>query len=431
MRSVKMKIIRMLVAFILGAVLGASPLLAESPEVKTSKNYVDEIWTSPTFSDSWLTPRKDLAEKGITFDTSVTQVLQGGLDGGKNRHWRYGGRADYIMNVDTGKMGLWRGGYFKVHGETQFGRDVNGQTGAFMPVNTVALYPMPSEELTCLSEVIYTQVIIPEFIMLAGKIEPRETNVFAGNETEQFMNTAFVFNPIVGRTLPLDFLGAGVVFTPVKWLSNTTLVLDAEGNAAQSGFDTVFRRGTTVFNKTEADVKPFGLAGHQRVSFTTCDKNMTLLHQDFRAILKEKFEKKDVVLEKQSGDWCLMYDFDQYIYTVKDHPDRGFGLFGRYGVSSGRVNPIEAFYSLGLGGKGMIPTRPEDTFGVGYYYLGTANDLYRVKAFKLNNEQGVELYYNIKVTPWMQITPDLQIINPASKVVKTAVVAGIRTKLIF
>jgi len=47
--------------------------------------------------------------------------------------------------------------------------------------------------------------------------------------------------------------------------------------------------------------------------------------------------------------------------------------------------------------------------------------------------QAIELYYNIEVTPWLHITPDLQIIdNPTgSKSVDTAVVAGVRMHMEF
>ena len=46
---------------------------------------------------------------------------------------------------------------------------------------------------------------------------------------------------------------------------------------------------------------------------------------------------------------------------------------------------------------------------------------------------GFEAYYNIEVTPWLHITPDLQvIIDPAGMDdVSTAVVAGVRMQMSF
>ena len=48
-----------------------------------------------------------------------------------------------------------------------------------------------------------------------------------------------------------------------------------------------------------------------------------------------------------------------------------------------------------------------------------------------HDEQGVELYYNIAVNPWLHITPNLQVIDPADKSVDTTVVAGVRVKMDF
>ncbi len=59
----------------------------------------------------------------------------------------------------------------------------------------------------------------------------------------------------------------------------------------------------------------------------------------------------------------------------------------------------------------------------------------------LKHEQGVELFYNIAVTPWLHVTPDLQfidagrdkarIIGPNRKAIGTAIVAGLRIKVDF
>ncbi len=48
-----------------------------------------------------------------------------------------------------------------------------------------------------------------------------------------------------------------------------------------------------------------------------------------------------------------------------------------------------------------------------------------------NNEQGVELYYNIAVTPWLKISPNIQVINPMRDGVDCTWVAGLRAKMDF
>ena len=59
----------------------------------------------------------------------------------------------------------------------------------------------------------------------------------------------------------------------------------------------------------------------------------------------------------------------------------------------------------------------------------------------LDHEQGAELFYNVAITPWLHLTPDLQIIDSARnkapiisanrKPIDTAVVAGLRVKIDF
>jgi porin len=49
----------------------------------------------------------------------------------------------------------------------------------------------------------------------------------------------------------------------------------------------------------------------------------------------------------------------------------------------------------------------------------------------LRDEHGVELYYNVQVTPWCQITPDLQVISPSRERADTSLLVGLRAKIDF
>jgi porin len=110
-----------------------------------------------------------------------------------------------------------------------------------------------------------------------------------------------------------------------------------------------------------------------------------------------------------------------------------WGIFGKFGLSDGNPNPIRWNAGGGISGTSPIPGRTRDTLGVGFYDLSISEALKRTATplAPLQNEQGVELYYNAKVTPWFQFTPDLQIVRPFEKDVDTAVVVGFRAKLDF
>ena len=70
---------------------------------------------------------------------------QGVVDGGKSGAWRSGGRGDIVLNVDSGKLGLWPGGFLNLEAEGNWASSVNSNTGALMPVNSSQIFPLPGQ----------------------------------------------------------------------------------------------------------------------------------------------------------------------------------------------------------------------------------------------------------------------------------------------
>jgi carbohydrate-selective porin OprB len=50
---------------------------------------------------------------------------------------------------------------------------------------------------------------------------------------------------------------------------------------------------------------------------------------------------------------------------------------------------------------------------------------------RLDHDFGVEFYYNLAVTGWLNVTADLQVIHPALRGIDTSVVLGLRMKAEF
>jgi len=120
-------------------------------------------------------------------------------------------------------------------------------------------------------------------------------------------------------------------------------------------------------------------------------------------------------------------------------------MFFNFGASDGRANPIKYSYNMGIGGKGIVPGRPHDTFGVGWARTEFSNNflpfLRQTLDLGLDREDAVEMYYNASLTRWLNMSLDLQVINPGLKKtlsssgnlkdVDTAVVAGLRMYVRF
>jgi porin len=399
------------------------------------KDYSGDFWTRPNLLGDWDGERNELAKKGITFEVDVTQVFQGNVRGGKKTSgaWGYSGSADYWLIIDTQRMGLWPAGLITIHGETIFGNSPFEDVGSIMPVNFDALLPQPDPGLTTLSQVYLTQFFSKEFGIIVGKVDPTglaDKNVFANDEKTQFLNTAFRANPVLFLYAPYTTMLASFVYLPNDWLTISGFAADNNGSVTRSGFDTAFHTptGTAVGTECELKVRPWGLNGNQRFGIGYSNKNFTKLKQDPRTIIPPGGSG----LATDDSDYVLWYNFDQYFYVEKDDPTQGIGIFGRYGYTTGEVNPVQGFYSLGVGGKGICQGRDNDTFGLGYYYVDLSNDL--PGTLNVSSEQGVELFYNFEITKSVHITPDLQwIINPGAGFEgrDNALVLGVRLQMSF
>jgi porin len=411
-------------------------------------DFTSDIWKRAKLTGDWFGLRSKMASHGVQLDVDNVHTFQGVTSGGLDTTGRYLGNAEIVLKLDSQKMGLWPGGFLLVRGEAAFGTGVNAATGALLPVNTRPILSLPAKDEMVLSHVVFTQFLSEKFAVALGKLDTTggDANEFAhGRGDDKFMNLAFSINPIALRTVPYSTLGMGLVFLPTKdWIMSFSAI-DTEGTTTRTGFDTLFKDGTTLAAETRLTIRPFGLTGHQLISFMWSNGDFTSLGQDPRTLISSAL--LGTSLKRESGSWAFMYNFDQYVYQKAEDPTQGFGIFGRFGISDGKANPVHQFYSFGFGGKGLIPTRGHDRFGIGYYYMkisGNLRDTFPpllLNRVGLDHEQGVELFYNIAVTPWLHVTPDLQFVDAArnkspivtagGKSIGTAVVAGMRVKIDF
>jgi porin len=444
MRMKQLVIITMLLALFglsFAAQVGAS-------EVSAAKSYSGDFWSRPTLTGDWGGTRNEWAAKGVTFDIALTQVGQSVISGGKNIGWEYTGRGNLTLNINTQKLGLWPGGFFTLEVEGNYNKPINLETGAIMPVNSNQLFPTPGDQELNVPAVAYTQFFCPYFGVTFGKLDTTsgDGNEFAhGKGDKQFLNLALNINPALLLTVPNSALGAGAIILPTKDPKQAVIklmVIDTDGKANTSGFDTAFEGNNTYIIEGHVRTDFFGMTGHQLVGYTYSGKDFSSLDQSIRFIIENG------EIKKEDDSWSFFYNFDQYIYEPEK--GKGVGIFGRFGASDGDANPIHYVYSLGIGGKGVIPGRPLDEFGIGSYYIDVSNPKFTgiLKDREiLRDEYGVEAYYNYAITPWMKLSPDIQVIRPAQeetlkideehllaskkKDIDTTIIIGLRLQMVF
>ena len=425
----------------------AAATSAHAADLLPTPDYSGDFLKRSTLTGDWGGLRNKLAKKGITFDLNLTQVGQGVVDGGKQSGWEYGGRGDLTFAVDTGKLGLWPGGFLTTELEQSYGHGVNLKNGGLMPVNSSQIYPIPGQDEFAGPAVNFTQFLSEYGGVTFGKFETvsgGDKNEFAhgdGKGGSQFMNLALNLNPTLMVAVPYSTLGAGVVILPNKDPNAaiiSLLAVSSTGQANTTGFDDLSSDNVTFCAEGRVRTDFFGKTGHQLLGGVYSDRQFTSIDQ------RLTLDPSTQTIATEGGSWAVYYNFDQCLYEPVKGSGRGFGIFGRFGTADGNPNFMQYFYSFGVGGKGLMACRPNDSFGIGWYYININNPELKTpignKRF-LQDEQGVEAYYNLALTPWAILSPDIQVVRGAqkqtlalpanSKSIDTAVVMGLRMRLNF
>ena len=250
------------------------------------------------------------------------------------------------------------------------------------------------------------------------------------------MNATFVWNVILGTDAELRDVGRRRRRPAHGYPVFSLTVYDTNDDSTRTGFDKLFDNGALIYPTVSLPTTFFGMPGHQslwgayssgRYAIVT-PQSLTLLPQVLQGQLAPT-----ALATLVRGSWWITYLFDQALWVDPTDKTRSWGVFGNFGISDGKPNPIKWSAIFGIGGSSPIPGRKQDTFGIGYYYLGYSDDFKNVARLvaPVRDERGLELFYNVGVTPWCHITPDLQVITPTLGLAETSVVLGLRTKIDF
>jgi len=317
-----------------------------------------------------------------------------------------------------------------------YGNSVNPATGALMPVNIDRTFPIPDGTTTALTAVKVTQALSENFAVFAGKI-----NTFDGFQQpflpgrgldNGFMNLANVVNPVLGRTIPYSTLGAGAMVLVDGQPAAVVMVLDTNNSPTTSGIPPFLDNGVSIVAQTGLPSKFFDLPGHHIFLGSYSSGRYADTDTDVYTLVS-RFVQGLPPATRVSGSWSLLYQFDQALWVDPCDSKRSWGLFGNLGLSDGNPNPLRWGATIGLAGSSPIAGRKLDTFGAAYYYTGLSGGFKNIAPvlLPLRDEKGLEVFYNVGVTPWCHITPDLQVIDPARQRVNTAIVLGLRAKIDF
>jgi len=423
------------------------------PGLTPVSDYTGDFWNRYTLVGDVGGRRQRLYDGGVALDATFTQVYQGVASGGANDGAdEYHGLFEYGLALDTGKLGLWPGGLVVANAYSSVGDTLLADSGTLAPSNFNSLLPTDNPSDTFLMEYYVTQALPTKTVVTVGRLNPSnflDRSRFANDRRSQFLNAAVDNNILVGGFISFSSYAVLVVQPVNEHLAVYAAVWDPTAAPTKYGVD-----GGLL-----SDV---GTGGGADIHWKLGDRLDGSLNPVFLYSSKDSVEIDnpylpldplvDLVIPinapSRSDNWAVIATLDQYLWkpqspakgsagSSSDAPqpaadfafqERGVGLVARFGYAPEDGNPFNVYVSGGIGALGVIPSRPHDRMGIGTYALFVSDDFddLTLVGDLLEDEVGFEAYYNLAITPAVQLSFDLQWSDPGLDGVDDAVVLGTR-----
>ena len=390
---------------------------------------------------NWGGLRDRWKDKGVVLDSSLTQFYQGVSSGGTETGSAYNGTLQLGLDFDFGKLGGWQYWSAEFKSEMRFADPLLLGTGSINPVNTAAIIPAASETKATVSALNLTRLFpinLKEgklFALSFGRynlVDLLDEEFFAGSGIKRFFNMAQIGPLTVLRQVPLITNGISMAYIRGGVPFVTLALIDPNDHSLDIGIDDLFADGITFSPGINFSTKHFGKSGKHTFGAAITTKEYTPFDAIRQAIIPGPPLNP---VEPQRGSWSINYVVRQYI--VERAPKDGWGLFGQVSFADSGTSPITTFFDIGLGGNGLFAGRARDEFGVSYAYTDLSEelkdnlDLPILGVQRLRAEHQFEFFYNLHLTPWLQLTGDLQILRPNRPDADTAIVPGGRLRIVF
>ena len=371
-----------------------------------------------------LAKKPDPLEKfdGISVGASLIMVAQH-AKGGAVDATELSTRADVEVELPGGSIGNAEGRIF-AHFRAGDGEGVDGAAtppGTFATANATVFGNQASPVLMQA----WYQLDIPvgaesgnlgQVELTAGKIDPFgffDGNNIADDESEGFMNLAFVHNPLLdaGGDIGVGTHGASpgvrvAYVSDINGGNNITAALGVFGAGSGADYLDSFSKPLTIAQLEYAGKTMPGLDGAYRIYAWN------------NARAEDQINSGE---EKHAG-WGISLDQQVTAHTT---------LFARYGDSTkGNLN-FDSAYTLGAQIDGGAWGREGDRIGMAYGALSTSSE-YRNAGNGSGSEKIYELFYAWQANDSLQLTPSVQFIdNPSGTGADDLTLWGLRAKLAY
>ncbi len=378
--------------------------------------------------------RRFLAERGISYNVIYFADVFGNAAGGIRRGAVYGGLVDAELNLDLDRLLGWQGASAQVTMYQIHGRGLTrGYVGNLLTVSAIEALPA-----TRLFEAWFEQALFD------GKLSLRLGQLAADSEFAisqtgtLFLNSTFGWPNIMAVVLP----GGGPIYplaTPAvraKYAPDRNLSLqvglfngDPAGTSRRADApepEQLNRTGTNFRTRDPALIiaeaaYAYGLepGGPEPGTVTLGGWHHFGRFDDLRvdAAGRPLAAPGSGPARAYRGNGGLYAMIDQTLYREPDDPNDGASAFVRVAASPGERNLVDLYLDAGLGYKGLLPGRSDDTVGVAFALSRISR---RARGFdtdallagtpgpRRSSEAVLEATYQAVLAPGITVQPNVQ-----------------------
>ena len=429
-----------------------------------------DLWQRDTLTGDWGGVGKSLEDKGLTFSVNEVSEVWANLTGGLRTGATYDGLTTAALKLDLAKLANWPGATFyvnayQIHG---FGPS-NNFVGNQQFVTNIEATPS-----TKLYDLWLEQSLYNDRVSIRIGQQGMNDEFMTSKASEIFLNGSFGYPDVNERDLPSSgpnyplatpmarakvkisdqFTYIGAIFNgdpagpgrgtgpeeedpQIRDFSGTAFRLqdpplivnelwyDVGGDKPSASLPGIYKIGAWVHTGT------FGLSKN---NYTGTPLPFTVPAPLYR------------------GNFAIYALADQMVWRKPGAKDEGITLFGLVLGAPDDRNAEDLYAEGGFSWKGVIESRPEDSFGVAFAFAHTSNAFRSLGEESValtgngklyaTNETIIEATYLYKAAPWWTLQPDIQyVVNPSASlppdspgvttIPKNALVIGLRTKIDF
>ncbi len=460
------------------AFLSPRAFAEDQPQPGSDPGFLTNIWARDTLLGDAGGLRTKLANVGLSFGLQDTNEVFGNVTGGVKTGAAYDGLTMLSIGLDTKAAFGWDGGTFNISAFNIRGHNLSAEN--LLNLQTVS--GIEADPTTRLWELFYQQSFLQDRFDVKIGQQSIDQEFITSQGSSTFLNTMMGW-PMVpsadlyagGPAYPLSSLGIRLRGRPSENLTLLGGVFDDNPPGGSFANDSQLRgaeRTGTLFNLgtgalfiaevqyainqpsngelvTDA-AKPSGLPGVYKLGFW----------YDTAAFPNQQFDNTGLSLANPNStgipgtqwhNWSIYGVADQMVWRPDPAEPRAVGTFARIMGAPGDRNLINFSVNAGVTLKAPLPSRDNDTFGVGFGFttvsggaraLDQATNFYSGTAGPVrSSETFIEVTYQIQATPWWVVQPDFQyiftpgggIVNPVNptKSIANEAVLGLRSVVTF